>query len=185
MLRKIAFSLGFILILVCVGAAYVYHEQPDVRMQVQVMLKSFKIRAGTEKLIADHICSDELRKADCFANFVKLMGGIEFSTDLAFFSVASYKICYSNTSCILANNEKIMTELQMNKLWIYEHLQIDRSLFSGVLQVEKKIIDKYLRSTREIIGKQFQAEVDEEKKSILLIQAKEVDAKIVEVAQAQ
>lgn len=154
-------------------------------MQVQILLKSFKIRAGTEKLIADHICSDELRKAECFANFVKLMGGVEFSTDLAFFSAASSKICYNNASCILANNEKILNELQMSKLWIYEGLKFDRDLFSGTLRVEKKQIDLYLRSMREMIGKQFQAEVDEEKKSILLIQAKDIDTKIVEVAQAQ
>lgn len=174
-----------VLVVIAGAVTYAYRQYPEARMEIRIFQKSLKIKAATEKLIADNTCSDELKKADCFSNFILVMGGVEFSSDLALFTRSSYRICYKNPSCVMANTFKLLSQFNVKNLWVFQEPKSDPDFYAASVRIEKGLVDKYLRAIRKTATEKFQIETDDMKKNNLLQYIKAIDAKIVEVSQAQ
>jgi len=184
-LKKIASFFFLVLVLIAGGLTFAYYQYPEAKMEIKMFQKSLKIQAATEKLIADHACSDELKKADCFVNFVRVAGGVEFPSDLALFTIASYRICYKENSCMMKADGKFLSEVNLKNLWLFKEGKEDLVFFANTLKNEKKSMDQYFRAVRKSAVEKFQTEVDAAKKQEVLNYVKILDMKIVEVTQLQ
>ncbi len=181
MLKKLFKFITVVLILM-IPAGFYLLTIPEYRMQVKKFQKSIKIQAATAKLIADHACSDELKKTECFDNFVRVTGGIEFSTDIALFSLGSDKICYKNPYCEMAMSDKVIAQIDPKSLWVVTEKEWDPVFFAEAIKLEKGLVNRYLRTIRKSATDKFAEEADLQKKSEILNYIKTIDSKIIELS---
>jgi hypothetical protein len=177
----------FILVLLILGIVFGIYllTIPEYRMQAKIFQKSIKIQAATAKLIADHTCSDELKKTECFDNFIRVTGGIEFSSDLALFGIGTYKVCYKNQYCMMAINDRMISQIDIKNFWVVTERQEDPAFFSEALKIEKGLVNRYLRTVRKSATDKFMTESDIQKKSDILNYIKTIDSKIIELSKSE
>jgi hypothetical protein len=155
---------------------------PEYRMQAKILQKSIKIQAATAKLIADHTCSDELKKAECFDNFMRVTGGIEFSADLALFSLGSYKVCYKNQDCVMAITDKMVAQIDPKNLWVVAAKPDDPVFFNEAIKLEKGLLNRFLRQIRKSAIEKYGIETDTQKKFNIVNYVRTIDSKIIELS---
>lgn len=182
---KFLFKLFAVVLVISVGVGIYLLQYPEYRLQAKIFQRSIKIQAAISKLIADHTCSDELKKVECYDNFVRVTGGIEFSSDLAVYQVGQSKICYGNTYCMMAMNEKLISQISAQSLWVVGEIPEDPAFFNEAFILEKSLINRYLREIRKTATESFMGEKDLDRKNDILNYIKTIDSKFIELSKSK
>lgn len=182
MLKNLFKFIAVIVVIIAAGTAYFYFQNIEFRMQAKVFLKSVKIQAALAKLMADQTCSDELKKVECYDHFIRVTSGIEFSTDLALFSVGAFRVCYKNPYCVMGINERMVAQFDPKNLWVATERDEDPQFFGEAIKLEKGLINRYLRGLRQHATENYTGEFDHAKKLEILNYIKIIDSKIIELS---